>query len=360
MPTAAKPATTTATLAMPPAPVVPLPRGARVLIIRLSALGDVLFGLETVAALATARPDVQIDFLVEDRFASLLQGHPQLANVHVYPRQTKWKIPAHLLSLRRTKYDAVLDLHGILKSVVHVVAARAVRKLGFDAPGSREGSAWFYREAVPVPTPLPHRADLGYLLLERLGIRAPRTRPQLSVIEPPARLFAGLPRPLVLLHPGTSAFAAFKRWPIDRFVELARRLAARGISIAVSYGPGEIELAAPVLAAVKQARAVDGRALSLRGLAGAMQHVDVVVAADTGPLHIAAAVGAHCVALFGPKDSLRYGPRAFDQVGHEVLFADVPCRPCKLRDCVTPQCVLGLAVERVEAAVLRTLARAGA
>ena len=169
-----------------------------------------------------------------------------------------------------------------------------------------------------------------------------------------------MPRPIVLLHPGTSAFAEFKRWPVARFCELARRLVARGIGVAVSYGPGEQDLAAPILAAAPQVRPVDGRALSLRGLAGAMQHVDVVVAADTGPLHIAAAVGARCVALFGPKDPLRYGPRAFDPAGHEVLFADVPCRPCKRRDCASPQCVLGLEVERVEAAVLRTLARARA
>lgn len=333
----------------------PLPHGARVLVIRLSALGDVLFALETVAALKAARPDVVVDFLVEDRFATLLQGHPQLATVHVYPRKTKWRIPLHLWRMRKVRYDAVLDLHGIQKSSLQVLCLRADRKLGYEAPGSREGSAFAYSEKVPVPDPLPHRADLGYLLLERLGIRAPRTRPALPVVAPPARLFAGLPRPLVLLHPGTSAFAEFKRWPLDRFAALAKRLCDRGCGVAVSYGPGEQDLANAILAAEPRARAVDGRALSLRGLAGAMQQVDLVVAADTGPLHIAAAVGARCVALFGPKEVARYGPRAFDGNGHEVLFADVPCRPCKRRDCATPQCVLGLGVDRVEQAVLRAL-----
>ena len=316
-----------------------LRHGAHVLMVRLSALGDVLFALETVSALATARPDVRIDFLVEDRFASLLQGHPQIAALHVFPRKKKWLVPAALLRLRKTRYDAVLDLHGIQKSAIHVLLSKADRKLGYAAPGSREGSAFAYRERIAVPTPLPHRADLGYLLLERLGVRAPRTRPELPFTEPPARLFHGLPRPLVLL------------------AELAQRLAMRGLGVAVSYGPGEQELAAPILAHEPRARAVDGGALSLRGLAGAMRRVDCVVAADTGPLHIAAAMGAHCVALFGPKDPARYGPRSFDDVGHEVLFHDVPCRPCTLRDCVTPQCVLGLTVDRVEQAVLRLLQR---
>jgi ADP-heptose:LPS heptosyltransferase len=101
---------------------------------------------------------------------------------------------------------------------------------------------------------------------------------------------------------------------------------------------------------------VDGKALGLRGLAGVLQQVDVMVAADTGPLHIAAAVGTRCIALFGPKDPDRYGPRAHGDVRHEVLFHDVPCRPCTRRDCVSPQCVLGIDVERVAAAVLRMLA----
>src|SRR5690606_13767567 len=98
-------------------------------------------------------------------------------------------------------------------------------------------------------------------------------------------LLDGLPRPRVLLHPGTSAFAAFKRWPSDRFAELAQRLCARGIGVIVGYGPGELELAAPALSSAPTARAADGATLGLAGLAGTMRHCDVVVAADTGPLH---------------------------------------------------------------------------
>ena len=135
-----------------------LPHGARVLLVRLSALGDVLFALETVSALAHARPDVRIDFLVEDRFASLLQGHPQIAHLHVFPRKTKLRIPQCLWRLRQTRYDAVLDLHGIQKSALPVMLTKSKRKLGYAAPGSREGSAFAYTERVPVPTPLPHRA----------------------------------------------------------------------------------------------------------------------------------------------------------------------------------------------------------
>lgn len=333
-----------------------LPRGGRALVVRLSALGDVLFALETVAALRAERPDVHVDFLVEDRFASLLQGHPQIDAVLVYPRRRRLRIPGSIRALRRTRYDVVLDVHGIQKSAVHVWLARAGTKVGAKAPGSREGAALAYGLAVPMPKPLPHRADIGHHLLAAIGLSGRPHPPILPVVAPPPELFHGLQGPRVFLHPGTSAFAVFKRWPVERFAELARRLRTRGIAVLVGFGPGEAELAAPVLAAATGSRAVDGKDLGLLGLAGVMQQCAVVVAADTGPLHLGAAVGARCVALFGPKDPSRYGPRAHGSVRHEVLFHDVPCRPCTRRTCVSPLCVLGIDVATVEAAVLRQLA----
>jgi ADP-heptose:LPS heptosyltransferase len=333
-----------------------LPRGGRVLVIRLSALGDVLFALETVAALHHERPDVRIDFLVEDRFQALLAGHPHLDRVLVYPRRRRLAMPGSVRALRRQRYDVVLDVHGILKSAAHVWLARAGTKVGAAAPASREGAARAYDLVVPMPTPPPHRAEIGHRLLAAIGLSGTPMPPLLAAVPPPPGLLADVAAPRVLLHPGTSAFAEFKRWPATHFAELARRLTARGIGVLVGFGPGERELAAPALAAAPQSRAVDGKDLGLLGLAGVMAHCAVVVAADTGPLHLAAAMGARCVALFGPKDPRRYGPRAHGGVAHEVLWHDVPCRPCRRRTCISPQCVLGIAVADVEAAVLRQLA----
>ena len=333
-----------------------LPEGGRVLVIRLSALGDVLFALEAVAALHRERPDVSIDFLVEDRFQKLLEDHPQIDRVLVYPRRHRLRIPGSLLALRRRRYDVALDLHGIQKSAMHMLFARARHKVGPAAPASREGATFAYSLTVPMPTPAPHRAAIGHMLLQAIGLSGIAAAPTIATVAPPAALLEDLPYPRVLLHPGTSAFAAFKRWPSKRFAELAQRLTARGIGVIVGYGPGEYELAAPALAAAPASRAADGAQLGLAGLAGAMQHCDVVVAADTGPLHLAAAVGARCVAIFGPKNEQRYGPRGHGDVQHELVYHAVPCRPCKRRTCATPQCVLGIDVDTVEAAVLRQLA----
>ena len=111
-----------------------------------------------------------------------------------------------------------------------------------------------------------------------------------------------------------------------------------------------------IRAVAPQAFAVSGD-LGLGGLATVLRDADVMVAADTGPLHIAAAVGTPVVALFGPKKIGWFGPRG---EGHAVLYHDVPCRPCQRRRCPSAQCVLGLGVETVEAAVLERTSAAAA
>ena len=326
-----------------------LPRGGSVLVVRLSALGDIVFALETVAALAAARPDVAIDFLVDDRWAGLLHGHPQIRHVLCFPRTRPLRVPGHLLALRRRRYDVVLDLHGIQKSAWNVRAVRATHKLGFAAPGSREGAARAYTRAVELPAPLPHRAARGYHLLRALDLPSDPVRPVLPAPDAPPHVPWPDGSPRVVLQPGTSAFAAFKRWPAERFAALASQLTAKGAAVLIGHGPGEADLADSIAAQAPGSRILDGGPMGLLGYAAALGTADVVVAADTGPLHLAAAAGTRVVALFGPKDPDLYGPRGD---GHQVLFQDVPCRPCTRRDCPAPACVQGIPTEDVLAAPL--------
>ena len=356
-----------------------LPENGRALLIRLSAMGDVLFSLETLSSLVTERPDVTVDFLVEDRFAGLIEGHPYLDRVLVYPRRRKRAIPAAIRRLRAHRYDVVLDLHGNLKSAVHAKLARGDHKLGYAPPIAREHAHRLYNGVVELPTPRPHRAEQGYYLLRALGLTGARARPVLppsslpsgapseAPFEAPFRAPNGSPASApesglegrgspaadVILHLGTSAFARFKRWPTPRFAELARRLTARGLRVAVSIGPGEEALDTAVRAHAPEVGRVNGAALGLAGLGEAYGRARVVVAADTGPLHLAAAAGTPVVALFGPKDARLYGPRG---PGHHIAFHGVPCRPCRRRNCDSPQCMLGLQVDAVESAVLEVCA----
>jgi len=348
-----------------------VPQGGSVLLVRLSALGDVLFALETVTALHQARPDLALDFLVDDRFGAILGDHPHLREVLCYPRKRRRAVPRFLAGLRRRRWDLVLDLHGLAKSALCVGAARAPRKLGFAPPGSREGAHRAYTRAVELPVPLPHRAARGFYLLADLGLIEPL--PAASVAadpsSPTARPALGLPgdapqpwsatenatrrAPRVVLHPGTSAFAAFKRWPAERFAQLGAALLADGAEVVVSFGPGERDLAQQVASGAPGLGLLDGKDYGLLGLGTVYRDADLVVAADTGPLHLAAAVGTRVVALFGPKDPSLYGPRG---EGHAVLFRDVPCRPCRRRRCPAPLCIRGLDVEPVLAAARASLA----
>jgi heptosyltransferase-1 len=334
----------------------PLPEGAHVLVVRLSALGDVLFALETVAALRAERPDVRVDFLVEDRFAGVLADHPDLRAVRTLPRRGGIaRIRALWALARGPRYDAVLDVHGLLKSALPARFVRTRRRIGFAPPLAKEGAHRFYTETVEVPRPTPHRAEQGLHLLRALGLRGDARPARLGSAVPPAEL-AHTDGPLVILHPGTSAFAAFKRWPIERFAELAARLSGEGVRVGVSFGPGEQDLADAIRAAAPASLPLDGAALGLLRLAAGYRTADVVVAADTGPLHIAAAAGARVLALFGPKDTNLYGPRDHG-AGHRVLHHDVPCRPCRRRRCASPVCILGLDVDSVHAEVRNMLER---
>ena len=165
-------------------------------------------------------------------------------------------------------------------------------------------------------------------------------------------------RPFAIVHPGTSGFGSFKRWPAERYGRLSRRLAEAGLRTIVSIGPGEEALGADVV------RASDGLAVALSPpdlgcLSELLSRAAVFVSADTGPLHIAAAERVPVVALFGPKDEAVYGPYA--SPGRETATAvvvneAVPCRPCTLRRCPDPVCMTSIDVDEVHDRVLRVLA----
>ena len=345
---------------------------ARYLFVRLSALGDVLFALEGLALLKAARPEARVDWLVEDRAAALLEGHPWIDRLLVYPRRAfdrrlrrPWTWPSlpalalrHLRALRARRYDAVLDFQGNLKSAVHLRLARTGRRLGFGPPIAREGSWRVLDEALRWEGPLPHRARQARRLVETLcppPHPSPPEGPLLFVREEAreaARAFLdGLPGegPLVVLAPGTSAFAAFKRWPSERFALLADICAREGWRAVVSTGPGEEALHREIAARSRtQLPHWDGARLGLPATLALLERAAAVVAADSGPLHMAQALGRPAVALFGPKDPARYGPWRGRAI---VLRHPVPCAPCGLRACPAPLCVRGIPPEAVRDAL---------
>ena len=337
-----------------------------VLVVRLSALGDVLFALPAVQALVASGLAGRLAWVVEPGAAALLEGLDGLDEIIRFPRRDHLAVPGHLLRLRRRRDDLVLDLQGNLKSRMHLMALRAPRKLGFDAPLAREGAEKGLTERFLPPGYVKHRVAANVALVESLGVEVPRPIPR-----PVLRLGAGPGasadatdaaggdvggrdggRPRVVLHPGTSTFGQLKRWAPERFAALGDALAREhGAELLVTGGPGEEQLVAAVrgaLHAPSSAPATGG----LDGLARLLRGADLVVAADSLPLHLANALGTPVVGLYGPKDPRVTGP-FFDRA--RVVRADVQCSPCTLRRCRDRVCMEQLAVETARAACAELL-----
>jgi lipopolysaccharide heptosyltransferase I len=350
-----------------------LPR--KLLIVRLSALGDVVHVLPALDALRRGLPEAHIAWLVEERAASLLEGHPQLDRVHVLPRgravaallrERRPIAAAAALSgffgaLRRERFDAAIDFHGNLRSGLATLLSGARRRIGFARGFCKEGSHVFTNEHVRPPGRRIHKVEKNLALVRALGLGTEAARARLA-IPPAARrradeLLGGLGRgALVGLHPGVSKFGAFKQWPPARYAAVARALAERGLARAlVTWGPGERELAAEVVALAPGAALLAPETGSILELAALYERCAAVLGCDTGPVHLAAALGVPVVGLYGPKDPRVYAP--WGGAGPaDTIWKEVHCSPCTLRWCGNVICMDAIAAEEVTAAVERAIA----
>jgi lipopolysaccharide heptosyltransferase I len=280
----------------------------RVLVVRLGSLGDLVHTLPAVSAIRRAHPHAEIDWLVEPPHRAFLDLVPVVSNVVVLAGRSieGWRRTA--AALRERQYDVAIDFQGLVKSAVLARASRARRVLGFDRDALRErAAALFYRECIPVGEGR-HVIDKNLALAAAVGAKTDVVEFPIREVASPAldevRARAG--ERFALLNCG--AAWPNKRWPPDRFGALAVWLReAHGLASVVLWGPGEREIAdATVRASAGAATAAPETTLTdLVALARAAR---LVLSGDTGPTHIAEAVGAPLVALFGPTDSHRNGP----------------------------------------------------
>jgi lipopolysaccharide heptosyltransferase I len=352
----------------------------RILFVRLSALGDILFALPVFTRLRQAMPEAHITWLVDDRAASLLRGHPDIDELLVFPRKAWSEAVRHPLKwsglardarafLRRLRggHDIALDVQGNLKSGILTYLSRATRRIGFARRSCREGNWLFTNEHVDPPREKRHRLERDLSLLSALDMEPSFCAPRFPIESEnpavdrllksafPGRNGKAAGRPLIVLHPGTSHFGEFKRWPSDRYGATAHALArSTPCDILVTWGPDEEDLADAVVETSRGAAVKSPPTGSLRQLAALLARADLLVAADTGPLHIAALLGIPVVALFGPKDPDIYAPVPV-LAPVAVVRAGVPCSPCKLRKCDLRICMTEIEPEWVVAAALRLL-----
>ncbi len=320
----------------------------RVLIVKISALGDVIHALPTLAWLKSVDPAIEIDWLVEEGFASLLEGHPLLRRVHRLGlkrwRRQGWLatlkgVRQTVANLRQENYDLVLDLQGNSKSGLFTLLSGAAQRFGFARDGVREWPNLLATNRKVSLTPTDHHISDRSLAVARVafpnGVDAPPAGP-LAVDSAAGATVArqltelGLTeQPLVVLQYGTTWTT--KLWPLDCWQQLVQKLCDEQQLRPVLIWGSEAERAA----AEAICQASDGRAViwprgSLAELVALLQQADLVVGGDTGPIHIAAAVGTATVSLFRVTDATRNGPRGDE---HICLQSPLDCSPCLRKDC---------------------------
>jgi heptosyltransferase I len=351
-----------------------LPSGARVLLVRMGALGDIVHALPVLAALRTRRPDVLVDWLVDARYDGVLALVDGLAR-RVVVRAAAGGVVEGVASfagssgmlgaigfLRRQRYAAALDLQGLIKSAVWAWASGATRRIGFERSALREpAAAWAYDERVPVDDRghVVHKnlALLPVIGLESAGIQFPWKRVASAVADAVAEDVRVKSAPgVVLLNPG--AAWENKRWPPAHFGALAARLAAAyGFASVVTWGPGERDRAEAVVAA-SNGHAIASPPTGLHDVLALARAARLCVSGDTGPLHLAASVGTPIVGLFGPTRPERNGPWLTEDV---AVSRAGECVCFHKRACLRGQaCIDRIAVDEVFAACGRRLAAAEA
>jgi heptosyltransferase I len=342
---------------------------SRILIVRLSALGDIVHAVPVLEAIRRHDPAAEIDWLVEEAYAAVLELVDGLCHrVIVRGRETSTlggdvvfsrglgylKAAAYL---RRRRYDIALDLQGLIKSAAWARVSGATRVIGF-APGHlREPqAARLYTETV-MPPAAPHVIQKNLALAAHLGapvspFALPLTATASSGLGAAMAEAVG-PARYAVLNPG--AAWPNKRWPPARFGALAEALLHRyGLVSFITWGPSERALAEAIVdASGGAARLAPPTAIA--DLAVLMREAALVVSGDTGPLHIAAAMGAPIVGLFGPTRPERNGPWAPDD---EVLSRAAQCRCHHKRQCqIGAPCIDDITLDEVIRAADRRLTR---
>ena len=335
----------------------------RILLIKPSSLGDIVHAMPTLFALRERFPDAEVTWLVKRQWVSLVEvitGVDHVCAVEQGLMGWLGRVP----DLRAAGFDLVVDLQGLFRSGAMAWLTGCSRRVGFA--NAREGSPFFYTQRVAVPTGSMHAVDRYLLVTEALGAARPK-EPRFEFIDraedrqavETLLTAAGLAGVLPWVAMNVSARWETKRWPPQHFAEAADQLAEAGIPIVFMGGPAERPETRAVMARMRT-KAVDLTGQTPVGLLPSLlRRAAVLVTNDSGPMHIAAAVGTPVVVLFGPTDPVRTGPYGR---GHVVLSNPVECRPCFRRECsraVTLECLTGVTSEQVVRAVQQQLGRVG-
>lgn len=312
----------------------------RILVLKPSAVGDIVHALPVLVKLRERYPAARIDWLIRPENADLVRYHPALSSVVLFDRRRfarfgrDWSATTGMLKLlstiRAAKYDLVVDLHGQLRSALFAVASGAPNRVGFER--TREGAWLVYTHHIALPTREVHAADRYLWLGNVLGFDA--ERPDFTIHLPPLfdervrgllQRHALTGRPLAVLVPGT--VWETKHWRIEGFADVANHLLRRGFGVALAGVSKDRPRCQQIALLATGARDFSGQT-SIGEMAALVRRAALCVTNDSGSMHLAAALDRPVVSVFGPTNPVLTGPYGRPQA---VVQAGVPCSPCYLR-----------------------------
>lgn len=323
--------------------------GPRILVIKLSSLGDLFHALPAVSRIKTAW-GATVDWVTQREYADLVACFGAVDRVIAFPRRATLRhFPAFWRALRRERYDHVLDFQGLLKSALIARAARSADRIGPSF--HREGSPLFYTRLAGPRNKARHAVEENLDAVRLLAADAPESPLQFRFPAFPTTA----PEPRVACAP-LSRWPS-KNWPASHFVAVLQRLQAeRGAAVYLLGSAMDRWSCEGIAAQLKGPVFTLAGHLSLPQMGGLLQTMNLLLANDTGPIHMAAALNVPVLAVFGPTDPVRTGPYG---TGHAVVAAPgFDCRPCFRRACAKGDpaaCLEAVTPETVAAQALRML-----
>lgn len=309
----------------------------KILIIKLSALGDVVHTLPALHALRKEFPEAAIDWLVEEAASPLLKDHPLLNRLHVFKKAWRKNILRHFFSdivpfyksIQKKKFDWAIDFQGLTKSGISAYFSGAREVIGFGDRDGRELNKLFTSVKIISATGL-HIVKKNLCLLEPLGIKDPEICFPMPDFEKEAKVFIN--GEYFVVNPGAGWIN--KKLPLDILGDTCILLYKEtGWEIVISWGPGEESLAADLAGIIKN-KGIEARIApktTIPELAALISHSRLFLGGDTGPTHMAAALKKPVVSWFGPSDSRRNGP--FGRFCTVIQKFNLSCVPCWKTDC---------------------------
>ena len=338
----------------------------KILILRLTAVGDVIRTLPAVKALKEYYPSSSISWIVEESSQALLESQPEVDEVILFPRKRwpkgmrSWRgfwraiqeIRKFIVDLRNRRFDVVIDFHGILKSGLLSYLSGSPKRIGFGRKSSKEWNFLFSNTKVTLPERKISRFQRNLMLLQGIGLDVKECQFRLYISPEDQRHVAAFfngsspsfCRPLIAIHPGTSAKATFKRWMPDQYALLADRLTRElDATVLFTWGAGEIGWVEGIRKMMHESSVLGPRTESLTQLAEVYRHCDLYIGGDTGPMHVASLMGIPAVVIYGPTDPVENEPFG----NHIKVRKEVGCNPCHKYSCKELRCIQAISADEV-------------